>query len=83
MAELFKVPRMTLYCSGSVYSYDSYNKIFGKKKKKQAIDKQRELILQTVIKNTQKTVNNLVEDMNVISKKLIEEVNKGALLEKN
>lgn len=79
MAELFKVPRMTLYCSGSVYSYDSYNKIFGKKKKKQAIDKQRELILQTVIKNTQKTVNNLVEDMNVISKKLIEEVNKGAL----
>lgn len=80
MSKILRIPLMTLYCSGSVYSVDSYNKIFGGKKKANlAIEKQRELILQTVIKNTQKTVNNLVEDTNLITQRLIEEINKGEL----
>lgn len=77
-ALIIGIPLMTLYCSGSAYSIDTYKKIFnGKEKAQLSIDKQRELMLQTVIKNTQDTVNNLVEDMNSISKQLVHEIQKG------
>ena len=73
-----RIPLMTLYCSGSVYSVDTYRKIFnGKDKANFSIDKQRELMLQTVIKNTQETVNHLVADMNNISEQLVSEIQKG------
>lgn len=72
------IPLMSLYCSGSVYSVDTYFAIFkGKEKAQIAIDKQRELMLQTVIKNTQKTINNLVEDMNWVTDQLVMEIKKG------
>ncbi len=73
-----RIPLMTLYCSGSVYSVDTYRKIFnGNEKARISIDKQRELMLQTVIKNTQETVNQLVSDMNSISEQLVSEIQKG------
>jgi hypothetical protein len=72
------IPLMTLYCAGSVYSIDTYHKIFkGEKKAKLSIDKQRELMLQTVVKNTQATINNLVRDMNCVTEQLVAEMNKG------
>jgi hypothetical protein len=40
-------------------------------------NKQRELMLQEIIKNSQKSLNYLIEDVNEISKQLIEEINKG------
>lgn len=73
-----RIPLMTLYCSGSVYSIDTYKKIFnGNDKAQLSIQKQRELMLQTVIKNTQETVNHLVSDMNSVSEQLVLEIKKG------
>lgn len=40
-------------------------------------NKQRELMLQAIIKNSQKSLNYLIEDVNEISKQLTEEINKG------
>ncbi|MBQ5319279.1 MAG: hypothetical protein J6K17_09310 [Oscillospiraceae bacterium] len=72
------VPLISLYCAGSAYSIDTYFSIFGGRNKKQlSIDKQRELMLQEIIKNNQKTVNHLVEDMNEISEQLISELQKS------
>jgi hypothetical protein len=72
------IPLMTLYCSGSVYNVDTYHKIFnGDEKAKVSIDKQRELMLQTIIKNTQETINHLVTDMNSVSAQLLNEIQKG------
>lgn len=72
------IPIVSLYCSGSTYNLDTYNKIFGGKDRAQlSIDKQREFMLQAVIRNNQKTLNNLVEEMNNISEQLIEEIGKG------
>lgn len=39
--------------------------------------KRRELLLNEVIKNTQKTINVLIEDINYISKRLVQEINIG------
>ena len=39
--------------------------------------KRREILLNEVIKNTQKTINVLIEDINYISKRLVEEINIG------
>ena len=40
-------------------------------------NKQRELMLQAIIKNSQKSLNYLIEDVNEISKQLTEEIDKG------
>lgn len=73
------VPLMTLYCSGSAYSVDTYHKLFKNSDKAQvAIDKQRELMLQAVIQNSQKTLNHLVEDINSVSQQLIEEIERSS-----
>lgn len=40
-------------------------------------NKQRELMLQAIIKNSQNSLNYLIEDVNEISKQLTEEINKG------
>ncbi|GEM_PF-3171001 len=74
------VPLMTLYCSGSPYNVDTYNKLFRKSDRAQvAIDKQRELMLQAVVQNTQKTLNHLVEEMNSVSEQLIKEIQRGSV----
>lgn len=74
------VPLVTLYCSGSPYSVDTYNKLFSNNDKAQvAIDKQRELMLQAVIRNSQKMLNNMIKDMNSVSRQLIDGIQRGSL----
>lgn len=65
------IPTAYLFCSGSIYGIKSYTGFLKSSEKSQkAINKQRELILQEVIMNNQKTVNVLIGDMNYIAERL-------------
>ena len=65
------VPTKYLFCSGSVYGIKSYESFLKKDEtNQQAINKQRELILQELITNNQKTVNVLIGDMNYLAARL-------------
>ncbi|MCD7763018.1 MAG: hypothetical protein LUI14_07430 [Lachnospiraceae bacterium] len=65
------VPSRYLFCSGSVYGIKSYNGFLKKDETSQsAINKQRELILQELIINNQKSVNVLIGDMNYLAARL-------------
>lgn len=71
------IPREAIFCSGSVYSIDTYRGVMKKRKQKQSITRQRELMLQEVIRNTQISLNHLVEDLNDTTLRLVEEVSRG------
>ena len=65
------MPTKYLFCSGSVYGIKSYESFLKKDEtNQQAINKQRELILQELITNNQKTVNVLIGDMNYLAARL-------------
>ena len=65
------VPTLYLFCSGSVYGLKAYDGFFKKDEtSKNAINKQRELILQEVIISNQKAVNVLIGDMNYLAERL-------------
>lgn len=65
------VPTKYLFCSGSVYGIKSYEGFLKKDETSQrAINEQRELILQELITNNQKTVNVLIGDMNYLATRL-------------
>ncbi len=65
------VPTKYLFCSGSVYGIKSYDGFLKKDETSQrAINEQRELILQELITNNQKTVNVLIGDMNYLATRL-------------
>lgn len=65
------VPTKYLFCSGSVYGIKSYDGFLKKDETSQrAINEQRELILQELITNNQKTVNVLIGDMNYLAARL-------------
>lgn len=65
------VPTLYLFCSGSVYGLKSYSGFLKKDEtSQQAINKQRELILQEVIISNQKAVNVLIGDMNYLAERL-------------
>lgn len=65
------VPTLYLFCSGSVYGLKSYDGFLKKDEtSQQAINKQRELILQEVIVSNQKAVNVLIGDMNYLAERL-------------
>lgn len=71
-----RIPLEAIFCSGSVYSIDTY-RTFRRARQKKSIARQRELMLQEVIRNTQLSMNHLVEDLNHTTLKLLEEVRKG------
>lgn len=72
------VPSAYLFCSGSVYGITSYNNFFGKDSiSEKEINKQRELILQEIILNNQKTLNVLIDDMNYLAEQLEMAVNES------
>lgn len=65
------VPTLYLFCSGSVYGLKSYDGFLKKDEtSQQAINKQRELILQEVIVSNQRAVNVLIGDMNYLAERL-------------
>lgn len=65
------VPTPYLFCSGSVYGIKSYTGFLKKDETSQkAVNKQRELILQEIIMNNQKSVNVLIGDMNYLAQRL-------------
>lgn len=66
------IPLEALFCSGSVYSVDDF--LQSKQKRMQSITMQRELMLQAVIRNSQKTVNFLVDDLNATTQKLLQAI---------
>lgn len=67
------VPSLFLFCSGSIYGIKSYSGFFKNEETSQkAINKQRELILQEIIINNQKAVNELIRDMNFLASRLEE-----------
>lgn len=72
-----RIPQEALFCSGSVYSVDTYFRWHRSRKLGRSITRQRELMLQAVIRNTQQSLNHLVEDMNDITLKLVDEVQRG------
>jgi hypothetical protein len=73
-----QIPVMTLYCSGTPYTIDVYKKIFnGGKKAAIAIKEQRELMLQTIVENMQKTCNSIIMDINYLNQRLEEERQKS------
>lgn len=74
-----QIPSEAIFCSGSVYSIDTYHGIRRQRKLKKSITLQRELMLQEVIRNTQISMNHLVEDLNDTTLKLVDEVHKGNL----
>lgn len=72
------VPSMYLFCSGSVYGVNNYNVFFASDDNSQkGINKKRELILQEIIINNQKTLNVLIDDMNYIASHLEQAVNES------
>lgn len=62
--------------SRQFHSIDTY-RTFRRARQKKSIARQRELMLQEVIRNTQLSMNHLVEDLNHTTLKLLEEVRKG------
>ena len=65
------VPKLFLFCSGSVYGIDGYKYFFMKNDTSQkAINKQRELFLQQIILNGQKTINRLIDDLQALCDEL-------------
>ena len=65
------VPTLYLFCSGSIYGMKTYMGFLKRDETSQkAINKQRELILQELIANNQKTVNVLIGDMNHLATRL-------------
>lgn len=76
------IPQEALFCSGSVYNVDTYHGIRHERKLGQSITRQRELMLQAVVRNMQESVNNIAEDMNDLTLKLLEEIEKGNLRDK-
>lgn len=76
-AERLNIPLEAIFCSGSVYNVDTYHGLFRKQKQQRSIQKQRELMLQTVIRNSQITMNRLAEDMNDTTLKLLKYVQNG------
>lgn len=72
------VPSMYLFCSGSVYGVDCYNDFFAPDDNSQkGINKKREIILQEIIMNNQKTLNVLINDMNCIASRLEQAVDES------
>jgi hypothetical protein len=76
-AKAIEIPREAIFCSGSVYSVDIYRGLGRHRKLDRSITRQRELMLQAVIRNTQESLNHLVEDMNDVTLKLLNEVQRG------
>ncbi len=71
------IPREALYCSGSIYSIDCYHGLRRLIKQGQSITRQRELMLQECLRNSQVSTNRLVADMNDLTMRLLEEVQRG------
>ena len=72
------VPASYLFCSGSVYSLQSYNCFFRSNGEDQAaLSKQREIILQEIIINQQKIVSAIIDDMNFLAEKLEKAIAEG------
>jgi len=70
-----------LFCSGSVYGIQEYSGFLRNDKlSQQALNKQRELILQKIIENTQQTINLLIEDVNYVAECLEKEMGAAAEL---
>lgn len=77
------VPGMYLFCSGSIYGVKSYTGFLKSDETSQkAINKQRELILQDIITNNQKTINVLIDDMNDLAERLEDAISGGKELQK-
>lgn len=72
------VPSMYLFCAGSVYGVNCYENFFAADDNSQKnINKKREIILQEIILNTQKTLNVLTGDMNYIASRIEKAVNES------
>ena len=76
-AKAIRIPREAIFCSGSVYNVDTYRGLNRQRKLGRSITLQRELMLQAVIRNTQESINHLVEDMNDVTIRLLDEVQRG------
>lgn len=81
-AKINHIPMEALFCSGSVYNVDTYHGIRHERKLGRSITRQRELMLQAVVRNMQESVNNIAEDMNDLTLKLLEEIEEGNLRDK-
>lgn len=69
---------MYLFCAGSVYGVNCYENFFAADDNSQKnINKKREIILQEIILNTQKTLNVLTGDMNYIASRIEKAVNES------
>lgn len=83
MKDIFKqaekqlIPKEAVFCSGSVYNIDTFHGLFKKRKQEISIQQQRELMLQTVVRNCQQVSNHLAEDMNDTVLRVMEEIQKG------
>lgn len=77
-----RIPQEALFCAGSVYNVDTYHGIRHERKLGRSITRQRELMLQAVVRNMQESVNNIAEDMNDLTLKLLEEIDEGNLRDK-
>lgn len=72
------VPSMYLFCSGSVYGVKCYEAFFATGANRQeSINKKREVILQEIILNNQRTIDILTDDLTDIASRLEEAINEG------
>jgi hypothetical protein len=76
------VPSQFLFCSGSIYGIQNYMGFLKTNNLSQnAVNKQRELILQEIILNTQRTINVLIEDMGYLAERTEQAIGEGKDLE--
>lgn len=71
------IPLSSLICAGSVYAPSTFHKLKSFWGNKSALNLQRELMLKSVIENNQMTINFLIEDLNQLSIKLMQEIQKS------
>lgn len=76
-AKTLHIPREAVFCSGSVYSVDTYHGIRKQQKLNASITRQRELMLQSVIRNMQTSLNYAVEELNDVTLRLLDCVKQG------
>ena len=78
------VPAPYLFCSGSIYGLKEYTGFLRSDDISQkALNKQRELILQKIIENTQQTINLLIEDVNFVAERLEKAIQNSDELHQN
>lgn len=71
------MPASALFSAGSVYAPSTFHKLKRFWEEKKTINLQRELMLKNVIENNQMTINFLIEDLNQLSIKLMQEIQKS------